>query len=156
MGELLGVFDQNRPAEVIELGLDLLPGLEEVAVLQDGDGGLAVVGDVGHLGRGQGGVDRHPGGTEVDGGQVGHHVLGTVGGLDGGEAVLLQAQGLEAGGQLQDPGPVLRPGQAAPALTVPEVDGGTVSEAGGVVGEDVDDGAAGDGGVDLPRLPLRQ
>src|SRR5690606_39364262 len=89
--------------QVGQIGPDLRPPLREVEVCEDGDGDLAVVRDVLDLRRGESRVDRHGSATGVDDTEVGHDVLGPVGGLDGDELALADPEGLQTGSHLMDP-----------------------------------------------------
>ena len=111
VGELLAVLEEDHPLEGGELGQDLLPALQEPAVLDHRHLRLAVGGDVLDLLRGQGVVERDARRPGVHGGEVGQQVLDAVAGHDRHEVAPADAEGPKAHRRLGSLLPVLAPGE---------------------------------------------
>ncbi len=139
---------EHDVAEVGQLAANLLEALHELEILEDRDGGLAVVGDVLDLVGGQCRVDGYRGRPGMDRGEVGDDVLGAVSGHDGDELPVTHPQRLQTGGGLMHDVPVRRPRHALPVAILP-VDRGLIGVRVCVPVERVHDGLSLDDGIDL-------
>ena len=151
--ELLRILHQDHVLQRGKFGLDLLPSLHDVAVLEDGHLGVAVRRDVLDLLGSQRVVEGDRRRAGVDHAHVRDDVLRPVADHQADEVTLPRPQGLQAEGDGSRPFPVLAPCERAPAPAFLPRQGRVVPVGLGVAGEGVADRLALGFGVD--RSPFR-
>lgn len=153
-------IEVDHPLQGVQAALDLEHLVDLLLVAGDDEAGAAVVEDESHL-LGHGVlVERHGDGAAALGG--GHRPVerGAVAADDGDVVAGLQAEGVEAGGEVEDLTLGLGPGPDLPDAEFLLATGGTVAEAPGVAGEELrkrvefGGSAVGRHHVILPAAPL--